>query len=821
MHSPSQPGRLLVPLAHASLLVALGSALSTPLVAQPTEPSATSDRACTTPEDFTIIALPDTQYYSQSHPWVFKAQTEWIVANRQALNIAFVAHEGDLVNTWNSHAQWQVASEAMSTLEDPVTTGRPEGIPYLPAIGNHDLDLNDNATNPTAHFNQYFGSDRFANRSYYGGHMGANNDNSYALFSAGGIDFVAISLAYRKTVDLEVIAWADSLLKQYSNRLAIVTSHWHIDKETEAGFSVQGEAHYEVLRHNPNLVLMLGGHVHGENRRADLMGGRIVSSQLADFQSRPNGGNGWLRILRFRPTKNKIEVYTHSPTLGQSETDDNSRFDVPWVMAGRCNPNAGNGTSRFAGSAIASGDFDGNGHDDLVVGAPGATQGNQPRAGAVTVYCGSQLGLSTPLTLVQGRDGVPGGGERDDQFGFALTAGDWNDDGLSDLAIGAPTENKGDTVSAGAVTVLYGAPGGLGTGATKRYFEGDSGLPGWPEEGDQFGFALTTGDFNGDGVDDLVIGSPLEDLGGERDAGRLMWIPGSAEGLSSEQARLIDQNTPGIIGGVEAWDRFAWALAAGDFDGDGLSDLAVGVPYEQLGAAKKTGAVNVLYGSSTGPSAIGDQMLSQDWLRGSGGGAGSESGDNFGAALATGDLNGDGRDELIVGAPGEDIGSAQNTGALSVVPGSSSGLTWQGSRMWWQNSQLGIASEKEDRFASSLTTGDFDDDGFADLAIGMPFEAWGSAPLRSGAVMLLSGGPGGLEGSSRRGLRPADFENDNREDFWGFALGAADLLGGDEDELVIGVPGRDVQNRADRGQVRVLRGSPAGVMLAFSRLLWP
>ena len=286
---------------------------------------------------FTVVMLPDTQNYSASYAATFSAQTQWIVANRNALNIPYVAQVGDCVNDASVTQQWINADAAIDLLEDPVTTGLAEGMPYGIAVGNHDQDPNGNPDGgSTSNYNQYFGISRFAPggvpRGYYAGPYGANNDNMVELFSAGGMDFLAIYFEYDTTPNQSVLDWADSLLRYYPLRRGIVVTHNMIGTGNPGAFSTQGQAIYNALRDNPNLFLMLGGHVPGEGRRQDTFDGIVVNTLLADYQSRSNGGDGWLRRLDFDPAAEQINVKTYSPTLNQSETDADSQFTLGYIQ---------------------------------------------------------------------------------------------------------------------------------------------------------------------------------------------------------------------------------------------------------------------------------------------------------------------------------------------------------------------------------------------------------------------------------------------------------------------------------------------------------
>lgn len=290
--------------------------------------------------DFTLVGLPDTQNYSGGDfggtPEMFYAQTRWIAANRDSLNIVYVAHLGDCVQRGDNNgdaSEWLVADSAMRMIEDPVATGLPQGIPYGIAVGNHDQSPNSDPNGTTTFYNRFFGEERFASRDYYGGHYGANNDNHFDLFSAGGLDFIVVYFEYDISANAQVLSWADSLLQAYPDRRAIVVSHYLVDPGPGAPWSAQGQAIYDVLKRHPNLFLMLCGHIlQAENRRTDIFDGNTVYTLESNYQWRANGGDGWLRIMQFSPANNEIRIKTYSPVLDAFEVDANSQFTLPYDM---------------------------------------------------------------------------------------------------------------------------------------------------------------------------------------------------------------------------------------------------------------------------------------------------------------------------------------------------------------------------------------------------------------------------------------------------------------------------------------------------------
>lgn len=289
------------------------------------------------PRDFTLMGLPDTQYYTSllnnGTNEMFKAQTAWIVAHKDSLNIAHVCHFGDCVQNGDYNGdptEWERADTAMRLIEDPLTTNLPDGISYTMSVGNHDQWPTGDPNGTTTFFNQYFSENRFSGRGYWGGNYDTLADNSFQLFSASGYDFIVVSLEYDPSANASVLAWADSLLQAYPSRRAIIVSHYLID--AIGAFGPQGALTYQALRHNPNLCLMLCGHVSAESKRRSIYNGDTTYTILADYQSRPFGGGGLMRIMTFSPELNTLNVKTYSPVTNTFENDTNSAFFLPMTL---------------------------------------------------------------------------------------------------------------------------------------------------------------------------------------------------------------------------------------------------------------------------------------------------------------------------------------------------------------------------------------------------------------------------------------------------------------------------------------------------------
>ena len=395
---------------------------------------------------------------------------------------------------------------------------------------------------------------------------------------------------------------------------------------------------------------------------------------------------------------------------------------------------------------------------------------------------------------------------------------DFNGDGLVDVAVGAPGEDVGAIVDGGVAHVIYGTGIGLSSTASQLWSQDSAGIADSVEDGDGFGATLSTGDFNADGFDDLAIGVPGEDVGTIGDGGAVNVIYGSASGLTSAGSQLWSQASLEIADNAESGDRFGSVLAAGNLDADGFAELVVGVPDESVAAYAGAGIAHVIRGGAEGLTATGSAL----WGQNSSGIADiAEAGDGFGASLAIGDLNGATRQDLAIGAPGENVGSIVDGGVIHAIYGSASGLTSAGNQRWSQNS-TGIAESTEsgDGFGSVLAIGRLNDDAMADLVVGVPSESV-AAYAGAGIAHVIRGGAQGLTatGSTLWGQNSSGIADiAEAGDGFGASLAIGALNGAVGGELAIGAPGEDVGSIVDGGVVHAIYGSASGPKSSGSQL---
>jgi hypothetical protein len=316
------------------------------------------------PADYSIVVLPDTQYYAAAFPDIFMKQASWIVENRDAQQIAFVLHTGDLVDN-DVPAQWMVASNSLHLLDGVV--------PYVIAAGNHDYgDFADR----TGLVNSYFPASGFANYSWFGDTFEAGHiENSFSIIPAGGTRWLVISLEFGPRD--EAIAWANSVLQGFHDLPAIVITHAYLYHDNSLynargpgsqyfnphGYVMMGQPHttindgqemwQKLILPNVNVKMVFSGHdvnfINGDlppgttgqlsSKRPD---GSVVHQILANYQTctigpcnispmgtTVNGGYGFLRILRFSSAAGTISVSTYSPVLDMSLVDSTNQFVLP------------------------------------------------------------------------------------------------------------------------------------------------------------------------------------------------------------------------------------------------------------------------------------------------------------------------------------------------------------------------------------------------------------------------------------------------------------------------------------------------------------
>jgi hypothetical protein len=312
-----------------------------------------ADLGIAQPVAYTVVVLPDTQYYSSSHPEIFATQTRWIVEQKSARSIAVALHVGDMVDGFNDPAQWTVANSSLRFLDGIV--------PYVIVPGNHDTDGNnrDLEARRQGPIDNYFAP---TTMPWITGTMTEGQvENNYALVDIGPQQWLVLGLEFGPRD--AVITWADGVLKAFPTKPAIIVTHAYLYEDpqgdgvrydvaksgldpnqpsfqafipqsyyvTPKEGSNDGEQIWQkLIVPNPNVRLVFCGHDNGAARLTSLRpDGSRVHQVLSDYQwLDDSGGSGYLRVLQFDYGQKQIRVQTYSPYLDQFMTDDANQFTL-------------------------------------------------------------------------------------------------------------------------------------------------------------------------------------------------------------------------------------------------------------------------------------------------------------------------------------------------------------------------------------------------------------------------------------------------------------------------------------------------------------
>jgi hypothetical protein len=468
-----------------------------------------------------------------------------------------------------------------------------------------------------------------------------------------------------------------------------------VPRETVGGKTSAGAVN--VLLGGPSGVTTAGNRlihqgtpsVVGSNERFDSFGTTVASGDFdADgYADLAVGANGEDAVDGSADAQGSITVLRGGPA---GVTGVGSRRYLPAQV----------GATEVWGSAQAVGDLDADGYDDLVV-ASGSEVYAQQRGGATVLY-GSPDGLD-PQRAVHLTDELARGEDSPDPplFGRAATVGDLTGDGIDDLVV---TTQRGQS---GGFVVYHGRRGQLNPRADEVYDQSDPSLEiSGGVAYDTLGQAVTIGDFDGNGHQDLAISDYGMELPGFAGCapgscpGGVLLVSGADGGLDPGNRRAVSQTARGVPGGAHPADAFGWSLAAGDLDADGDDDLVVGaVAVDGTPSRYDSGAVYVFQGLPGGMQGFGAQR----WTQHSPGVPGAiEPGDYLGREVRVVDLGRSATPDVVAQADGEDIGSVPDAGSATVLYSTAgTGLTSAGAQGWSQGTRgVAGAPEEDERFGS-------------------------------------------------------------------------------------------------------------------------
>lgn len=276
---------------------------------------------------FTVVVLPDTQNYSKNNPSTFCNQTDWIIKNKEKLNIVFVSHMGDIVDSGGSSLkEWEAAANCMKILNGK--------IPYGIIPGNHDSDIAHKKESGFKTFNKYFPAQ---DNNHY-----INNENNYQIVNIFNKKILFLNLSIE--ANNKELEWAAKIANDNKDKYIILTTHKYLhdyNNKLSQGheyskYGNSGQAIWDKLVYkNCNIKMVWSGHYHGDDGENHIITknscGDDVNQIVQDYQSRENNGNGLLRIYEFDINRKNIKVKTYSPFIDKYETDNDSEFELDFI----------------------------------------------------------------------------------------------------------------------------------------------------------------------------------------------------------------------------------------------------------------------------------------------------------------------------------------------------------------------------------------------------------------------------------------------------------------------------------------------------------